>query len=57
MDPLVEIMRFELDNLPGGIADVARKFLDTVCNDEQGGENGRNASEATAKLIKEKINE
>lgn len=34
MDPLIEIMRFELDNLPGGIDDVARKFLNTVCNDE-----------------------
>lgn len=31
MNPLIEIMRFELDNLPGGIDDVARKFLDTVC--------------------------
>ena len=34
LNQLVEIMRFELNNLPGGIDDAARKFLDTVCNDE-----------------------
>lgn len=38
MDQLVEIMRFELNNLSGGIDDVTRKFLDTVCNNEQEGE-------------------